>query len=102
MFPIPEPNNNQGENAIVGLGVLNECLSVACLKDDKGSVEILVMKEYGVKESWTSLFFIMNLEINPSYGFVVPFFVTGDEELVLEIYDRNRKIVIYNPKNDNM
>ncbi|XP_019256450.1 PREDICTED: F-box/kelch-repeat protein At3g06240-like [Nicotiana attenuata] len=101
MFPVPEPKTDQGENAIVGLGVLNECLSMTCLKDDKVGVEILVMKEYGVKESWTSLFFIRNLKINPSYGMVTPFSMTEDGELILEIYDLEEKFVVYNPKNDN-
>ncbi|XP_059288726.1 F-box protein CPR1-like, partial [Lycium ferocissimum] len=88
MFPVPEPKSNQEENAIVDLGVLNECLCMTCLDDDKGGVEILVMKEYGVKESWTSLFFIRNLEINPPYGFAVPFSVTEIGEVALIINRR--------------
>ncbi|PHU11237.1 hypothetical protein BC332_18167 [Capsicum chinense] len=52
MFPVPKPKPNQEENVIIGLGFLNECLCMTRLKDDnKSGVEILVMKEYGVKES---------------------------------------------------
>ncbi|XP_059285701.1 F-box/kelch-repeat protein At3g23880-like [Lycium ferocissimum] len=110
MFPVPEPKSNQEEIVIVGLGVLNECLCImTCLEHDK-SAEILVMKEYGVKESWTSLFSIRNSEvkgsiadINYPYGFVILlFFVTENGELVL-IYDYcGKDVAVYNPKNDNM
>ncbi|OIT35023.1 hypothetical protein A4A49_51166 [Nicotiana attenuata] len=48
MFPVPEPKSDQEENAIIGLGVLDDCLSMTCLKDDKVGVEILVMNEYGI------------------------------------------------------
>ncbi|KAM3221017.1 hypothetical protein P3L10_020285 [Capsicum annuum] len=52
MFPVPKPKPNQEENVIIGLGFLNECLCMTRLKDDnKSGVEILVMKEYGVKKS---------------------------------------------------
>ncbi|KAM3337126.1 hypothetical protein P3S68_032826 [Capsicum galapagoense] len=53
--------------------------------DDKTCVEILVMKEYGVKDSWTSLFFIRNLEIDPSFGVALPFAITENGELALII-----------------
>ncbi|KAM3270105.1 hypothetical protein P3S67_030011 [Capsicum chacoense] len=97
MFPTPEPKNNQQANIIVGLGVLNECLCMSRLDDDKSGVEILVMKEYGVKESRTSLFLIRNLKINSSYGDVVPFFVTeaGEVALITE-YNHRKKVVVFN------
>lgn len=53
------------------------------LDDDKAGAEILVMKGYGVKESWTSLYIIRDLEINSSYGIMT------------------QKVIVYNPKNDN-
>lgn len=65
---------------------------------DKSGVEIFAMKE-----SWIFLYFIRNLEINPSYDFVVPFFVTKTGEIALETeIDFHDKVVVYNPKNDNM
>ncbi|KAF3677010.1 hypothetical protein FXO38_04007 [Capsicum annuum] len=42
MFPIPEPKSNHEENVVVGLGVLNECLCMTLLVDEKASVEVLV------------------------------------------------------------
>lgn len=42
MFSVPEPKSDQGENVIIGLGVLNDCLSMTCLEDDKGGVENLL------------------------------------------------------------
>ncbi|XP_059285692.1 uncharacterized protein LOC132039167 [Lycium ferocissimum] len=102
MFPVPEPKPNQDENVIVGLGVLNECLYMTRLDDDKDGVEILVMKQYGVKESRTSLLFIRNLEINPTYECAVPFSVTETGEVALLIGAYDKKIVAYNPKDDNM
>ncbi|XP_059285694.1 uncharacterized protein LOC132039168 [Lycium ferocissimum] len=102
MFSAPEPKSNKEENVIIGLGVINECLCMTRLDDDKDSVEILVMKEYGVKESWTSLMFIRNLEINSSYEFAEPFSMTETREVALIIGAFDKKITLYNPKDDNM
>lgn len=52
-----------------GLGVLNECLCIDMIKEN---IEILSMKEYGVKKSWTSLFIISDLQFDPSYGLILP------------------------------
>ena len=51
-FPSPQ-SNFRDENAIVGLGVLGECLCM--VRRIFHTVEILIMKEYGVRESWMSL-----------------------------------------------
>ncbi|KAK4374876.1 hypothetical protein RND71_005553 [Anisodus tanguticus] len=67
-FPVPEPKSDQENNVIAGLGVLNGCLCMTRLEDDKG-VEILVMNEYGVKESWTSLFFTRKEAMLSNYGY---------------------------------
>lgn len=86
MFSIPNLKSLQEDNIIVGLGVLNERLCMTCLEydDDKvTSVEILVMKEYRVKDSWTSLFFRRNLEIDPSFGVVLAFSINENRELAL-------------------
>ncbi|XP_060170337.1 F-box/kelch-repeat protein At3g06240-like [Lycium barbarum] len=102
MFPVPDPKSYQEENVIVGLGVINECLCMTRMDGDKNGVEILVMKEYGVKESWTSLIFIRNLEINSSYEFAVPFSMTETGEVALIIGAFDKKITVYNPMDDNM
>ncbi|PHU12566.1 hypothetical protein BC332_19496 [Capsicum chinense] len=72
MLPIPE--HGREKNEIAGLGILNECLCMARQEHDRG-FEILIMKQDGIKESWTSLFFIKNQEI-PYFGFLVPFSVS--------------------------
>ncbi|XP_016448726.1 F-box/kelch-repeat protein At3g23880-like [Nicotiana tabacum] len=90
------------DNVIVGLGVLDECLCMTCLKSYKG-FEILIMKEYGVKESWTPLFFIKDLGIGLLFGLAAPFIVTENGKLALIIRERDsQRIVIYNPKDDNV
>lgn len=102
IFPVPESKSGRVEDIIVGVGVLNECLCMTRL--DKGDVEILVMKEYGVKESWTSLFFVGNLNIYPWSGAVVPLFMTDNGELILMINSniREKNVILYDPKNGNM
>ncbi|PHT75432.1 hypothetical protein T459_18954 [Capsicum annuum] len=104
MFPLLEPKSDQVENVIVGLGALNECLCIARLDNDKRDVEILVMKEYEVKESWTSLFSIRNLEIDPCYRALTPLFMTDNGELIFTIKNILDKIniLVYDPKNDNI
>ncbi|KAM3320813.1 hypothetical protein P3S67_008015 [Capsicum chacoense] len=91
-FPVPR-------GFIVGLGVLNECLCVACLRS--GGMEILVMKEYGKVESWTSTYVIKNFEINPYFGYAESLFMTEDgEELVIKV--SRDQVVAYNLKDDSV
>ncbi|PHT43598.1 hypothetical protein CQW23_17623 [Capsicum baccatum] len=80
---LPIPECDQEENAVAGLGISNECLCMTRLEHDRG-----LMKEYGIKESGTSLFFIKNQEI-PHCGFVVPFYVTenGEVALIIDVID---------------
>ncbi|KAF7146590.1 hypothetical protein RHSIM_Rhsim04G0208600 [Rhododendron simsii] len=49
----------------VGLGVLNGCLSLAqCRSTKYNHTEVLVMKQYGEKESWTRLFVIPTITLS--------------------------------------
>ncbi|XP_058202750.1 F-box/kelch-repeat protein At3g23880-like [Rhododendron vialii] len=52
---MPEPKRRDGD-IIVGLGVLDECLCMSRWDYPRSNVEVLVMKHYGVKKSWTILF----------------------------------------------
>ncbi|KAJ7946551.1 putative F-box family protein [Quillaja saponaria] len=45
----------------MGLGVLGECLSATVYNDYTRNFDIWVMKEYGVKSSWTKLVSVSNL-----------------------------------------
>ncbi|XP_070045465.1 F-box/kelch-repeat protein At3g06240-like [Nicotiana tomentosiformis] len=109
MFPIPDTVSEKIdqfqipklENAIVGLGVLNGCLSMTYLDYCK-DLEIWIMKEYGVKESWTSLFIIRNLEICHYYGLAKPLFMTKTGKIVLLLWSNGAKVVAYNPKYDSI
>ncbi|KAG5543799.1 hypothetical protein RHGRI_016526 [Rhododendron griersonianum] len=66
-FSTPLPYYGE-RNVILGLGILYGCLSVARYyyfersygpdDDPNPNIEVLIMKEYGVEESWTSLFVI--------------------------------------------
>ncbi|KAK4713005.1 hypothetical protein R3W88_018912 [Solanum pinnatisectum] len=100
IFFVLEQNSDQLEDIILGLGVLNECLCMN--RYDKGNIELLAMKEYGVKESWTSLFIIRNLHFD--YGLILPLFMTKNGELILIIRNNLEKnvVFIYNPRNDNI
>lgn len=92
---------DQLENVIVGLGaLLNECLCIVYLDNDERDVEILVMKEYEVKKSWTSLFLVRNLEIDPWYDDLSPLIMTENEELILIIdgtFEKNILVYVFYP-----
>lgn len=63
---LPSPKlKSWDENGILGLGVLNGCICVAYCRDGYGmdNVEVLTMKEYGVVESWTSMFIVKNTSL---------------------------------------
>lgn len=53
-LPVPKPRNTEEKWISVGLGVIDGCLCMIRSNNDQG--EVLVMKEYGVAESWTSIF----------------------------------------------
>nr|XP_016493569.1 PREDICTED: F-box protein CPR30-like [Nicotiana tabacum] len=90
------PESAHRENVTVGLGVVNECLRriMTCLDDDKN--EEFMMKEYGVKKSWTVLFDIKKFKIYSPWGFAARLLVTENKELlVFMIHDRRFKVGIY-------
>lgn len=80
---------------LLHLGVLEGCLCLVCnhYESGSGAWTIWVMKEHGVKNSWTKLINIPLLYRTP---FVIPFCVRKNGEIVLQVSDR--KIVTYNPK----
>lgn len=90
--PLPEQYKIQAK-VVGGLGNLDGCLSLAVC-DDEGGIELSVMKDYGVKESWTSLFKCLD----SPFGHVQlhPLCITKDGE-VLMVKDL-KEIVAYSPQ----
>lgn len=93
VLPTRKPKHGNTDLLVSGLGVLkgNLCMFCNCCQYCcymHSHFEVTVMKEYGVVESWTTLFVISNL-------FVTPLSFTRDGELLMAILDG--KIVAYNP-----
>uniref|UniRef100_A0A5B7AAN1 F-box domain-containing protein n=1 Tax=Davidia involucrata TaxID=16924 RepID=A0A5B7AAN1_DAVIN len=98
-LPIPQPIHY---NVILGLGVLGGCLCMVRWVDEsdsEGNIEVLVMKEYGVKESWNTMFIISNLIMNPLWGRLEPLCFTRDGEILMLLKEgtHKNKILAYNP-----
>ncbi|KAM7489192.1 hypothetical protein LguiB_026676 [Lonicera macranthoides] len=99
----PSPKSKFGNvNVIVGLGVLGGCLCMARADtEDQGRIEILTMKEYGVVESWTSMFVLSNLRLNPYHQSLTPLLITKDGEVLLiltSLLRHSMKLFVYNPR----
>nr|GLL31801.1 F-box/kelch-repeat protein At3g23880-like [Ipomoea trifida] len=52
---LPTPELCRRESAILGLGIMDGCLCMVCEGKESGEklLQVLVMKEYGVKKSWS-------------------------------------------------
>ncbi|XP_028056734.1 F-box protein At3g07870-like [Camellia sinensis] len=100
-LPMPLPKDGNGD-ILLGLGVLEGCLCMvrSCehLTDRMDRVEVLVMKKYGIKESWTSMFILSNLPNLHIYDNVLPLFFTKNGEILMKI--GKNCVRAYNP-NDN-
>ncbi|KAF6147191.1 hypothetical protein GIB67_009583, partial [Kingdonia uniflora] len=78
------------------LGVLGGCLSIAdCSFEDH--IEIWIMKEYNVNESWARLFSVRNNSFGVFAEVVKPIAFRKNGEIVLQY--NNRYLFSYNPKN---
>nr|GMD59330.1 F-box/kelch-repeat protein At3g23880-like [Ipomoea batatas] len=66
---LPTPNFPDKSCSILGLGIIDD--AHLCMARDKwdeiGDVEVLVMKEYGVKNSWISQFVISGSQFRSGY-----------------------------------
>ncbi|XP_006356410.1 F-box/kelch-repeat protein At3g23880-like isoform X1 [Solanum tuberosum] len=88
------PSYNKGRD--LKLGVLGSDLSVLCNNDERTHSDVWVMKEYGVKASWTKLYTIRypeNYELSP------PLFTYNKGEILLAF---KSTLAIYDPKNDSL
>nr|GMD13179.1 F-box/kelch-repeat protein At3g23880-like [Ipomoea batatas] len=56
---LPTPESHKRSSIIVGLGIIDACLCMVSEGNERGEkLQVWVMKEYGVKESWVSQFVI--------------------------------------------
>ena len=98
-MPLPKDGNG---DILLSLGVLEGCLCMvrSCkhLTDRMDRVEVLVMKKYGIKESWTTMFILSNLPNLHIYDNVVPLCFTKNGEILMKIGWNH--VRAYNP-NDN-
>ncbi|KAF7146712.1 hypothetical protein RHSIM_Rhsim04G0209700 [Rhododendron simsii] len=115
-FSTPLPYYGE-TNVILGLGILYGCLCVArycCCErgygpddDPNPNIEVLIMKEYGVEESWTSLFVMSHFvglykfySYKPHrYGCLVPLGLTESGKVLMAV--NGKEIVLYNPLEDS-
>ncbi|KAA8516855.1 hypothetical protein F0562_017327 [Nyssa sinensis] len=67
---VPQPEFSD-KSFFMNVRVLGECLSISCHFISSARIDIWVMKEYGVKESWTKLFSVAQSLIS-SFVDVVP------------------------------
>ncbi|KAL3655196.1 hypothetical protein CASFOL_000982 [Castilleja foliolosa] len=93
MFP-------KGTDSVMGLDLLGGCLSMTC-GNTESQINIWVMKEYGVQESWTNLISIVNPVCdNPSDCFK-PLVYSEDGQKIL-MYGNRAKFVWYDLKTKTM
>ncbi|GKV18742.1 hypothetical protein SLEP1_g29081 [Rubroshorea leprosula] len=89
---VPQPDNID-ENFLLDVGVLDGCLCMIC-NYNQVNVEILVMKRYGLKESWTSLLSIQKATPTNLVKFLRPLAYSKDRMKVLLEMD-SQKLVWY-------
>ncbi|KAK4732146.1 hypothetical protein R3W88_025134 [Solanum pinnatisectum] len=87
----------RGRGAVLSLGVLGSELSVCCDCDKTNILDVWLMKEYEIKESWMKMFTIKIPEDQSVYGYLGQIrlhMASGSEILVVF----GSSFMIYNPK----
>ncbi|KAL5836419.1 hypothetical protein ACOSQ4_015916 [Xanthoceras sorbifolium] len=100
---VPEPDYGDLEqDFVLDVGALEGRLCVIC-NYARGIVDFWVMKEYGVKDSWTKLFSIEQSRMTFKISFLKPLAYSkgtdgdgGEDKILMEL--NNRKIVWYDLK----
>ncbi|PON91382.1 F-box domain containing protein [Trema orientale] len=104
-IPLPDKKKNKGQSYLTTMRELGEWLCLVThhkVGEMVDHVDIFVMKEYGVKESWTKLFSVAPSDVAGSFEFAMPlaylrsvhqvlFDLSGDK---LMVYDLKRKRVV--------
>ncbi|KAF7146435.1 hypothetical protein RHSIM_Rhsim04G0044400 [Rhododendron simsii] len=86
---VPEPSEFRKVKCayVMRVGVLRGCLSI-CDSSNPHRVEVWVMKDYGVKESWSRDFVIDTLMIDGRFlGYYEPFMVLNDGQILIFGYN---------------
>ncbi|XP_010255762.1 PREDICTED: F-box protein At3g07870-like [Nelumbo nucifera] len=91
----PSELNPSREKGCASLVVLEGCLSLAYAPDDGGSLVVWVMKEYGVKESWTKQFVIQRGAVFPPMNYLQLLCLLKNGEILLE--HTIKRLFCYNP-----
>ncbi|WMV46688.1 hypothetical protein MTR67_040073 [Solanum verrucosum] len=96
---VEHPCYREGDIALI-LGVLGSDLSVFC-DYSSSHVDVWVMKEYGVKESWTKMFTINYPDHLVGYGHALswPSFISNKGEILVVFISAS---VICNPKDASL
>ncbi|XP_075505553.1 LOW QUALITY PROTEIN: F-box protein CPR1-like [Primulina tabacum] len=97
-FEEPMPPGIRLRDVGVNLDVIGGCLSVVCSRISQ--VTIWVMKEYGVKESWTTLISIKSPLIDP-HDFMKPLVYSRDGNKILLNCD-DKRLVLYDLRNKTL
>ncbi|GMY35329.1 F-box protein CPR1 [Fagus crenata] len=89
--------------SLMNVGVLGGCLTIYC-SHPFSRLDVWVMKDYGVKESWTKLFTIMQPFSISSFKYERPVaYSKSGGEVLLEQFrmeDKNQRLVWYDLKNN--
>ncbi|XP_076891861.1 F-box protein CPR1-like [Bidens hawaiensis] len=92
-----QPLYDEGDKDL-RLGCLNEWLCVLC--DYRGTrADIWVMKDYGVKDSWTKLVSIPYLNVPWRERLLRPLCMSNDGKMLLQF--GFRKVIVYDSKNNS-
>ncbi|CAJ2641524.1 unnamed protein product [Trifolium pratense] len=90
------------------LGMFRDCLCIFASSDffDQNMgcynmfLDVWIMKEYGIKESWTKLYHVPYMENQYTYPNTV--YISDDDQLLFTVDDDEWKWVVYNSKNGNV
>ncbi|XP_010529479.1 PREDICTED: F-box protein CPR30-like [Tarenaya hassleriana] len=80
--PLPEAIGNYDSDIQMDIGVLDGCLCLICCRDQTYA-DVWVMKEYGVRVSWTKLFTVQKPKSVKSLAYMRPLVYSEDRNKVL-------------------
>jgi F-box interacting protein len=100
---IPQPDLEKDHWAI---GMFRDCLCIFASSDM--FLDVCIMKEYGIKESWTKLYNVPYAENPYTHPYRKTVYIFYDDQLLfivvdkLDLYNWKFKLVVYNSKNGNV